>query len=304
MMPARIGVIARRGRDPRAAPAPSVRRARPLLGTLVDLRIDGWSVAQAQPLLERAFAEVAAIHRLMSFHRRDSDLARLHRARPGRVVRVDARTHCVLDWAMRIAADSHGRFDPTVAAQQVAWGLLPRPARSCRPDPRANWGDIELVGARGVRLLRPLWIDLGGIAKGFAVDRALAILMDAGVPQACVNAGGDLRIAGPAAEIVYLRAAPEPLPLLELANGAVATSVTAHGARDGRTAHGRHVDGTTRAAVASRGESVSVAASTCLLADALTKVVLARRDALTRHVLDRYGAQSRTLAASAIGAGA
>src|SRR4029077_13520657 len=112
------------------------------------------------------FAEIATVHRLMSFHEAGSDLDRLHRARAGDRVSVDARTHEVLTWSARMASVSAGRFDPTVAAQQVARGLLPRPASAWSPHAAADWRDIELLDSHHVRLARPLWIDLGGIAKG------------------------------------------------------------------------------------------------------------------------------------------
>jgi thiamine biosynthesis lipoprotein len=259
------------------------------------LRVEGLGAQRAERACERAFAEVAEVHRLMSFHEHGSDLDRLHCARPGTCVRVDARTREVLDCALHIAAASAGRFDPSVAAQQVAWGLLPRPPSTWTPDPRVTWRDIELVGARGVRLARPLWIDLGGIAKGYAVDRAVAVLLDAGATQVCVNAGGDLRIAGDRAEPVHLRSPREPQqphPALELANGAVASSCGFDSRRRiGRLCCGPHVHGTTRAPV-STSSFVSIVAPTCIVADALTKVVLAGDDGLSRRVLAQFGARA------------
>ncbi|MBS0570940.1 MAG: FAD:protein FMN transferase, partial [Proteobacteria bacterium] len=150
----------------------AIRRARPWLGTLVDIRVDGMESACALRAIDAAFAEVATVHRLMSFHGDDSDLARLRQAPACAAVRVNARTHEVLECALRIAAASTGIFDPTVAAAQVARGALPVPRSAFVPDADASWRDIELLGGERVRLRRPLWIDLGGIAKGYAVDRA------------------------------------------------------------------------------------------------------------------------------------
>ena len=261
---------------------------RPWLGTMVELRVEGLDPTRAAHACAQAFAEIAAIHRLMSFHESGSDLGRLHRAEPGTRVRVDARTRDALGWALRIAAASDGRFDPTVAAQQVAWGLLPRPASSCLPDPLACWRDIDLVGARHVRFARPLWIDLGGIAKGFAVDRAVEILVDAGAAQVCVNAGGDLRVAGVRAEMINLRTQDgiEALPGLELANAALATSAGPAGSTSGLHAHGR-----TRRAIGS-GHVASVVAARCVAADALTKVVMCGDDDIARRALKQFDAQA------------
>ena len=281
----------------RSQPArlPLLRRMRPLLGTWVELRIEGIDLRRAGQAIERAFAEVAAIHRLMSFHETGSELSRLHRARAGELVAVDARTRTVLECALRVAEISAGRFDPTVAAQQVAWGLLPRPSAAGPAQPDADWRDIELVGARHVRLARPLWIDLGGIAKGYAVDRALEILADAGATQVCVNAGGDLRVAGMRVEAVHLRTHTgiEASPALELADAALATSA---GTVDsgGAQASAAHVHGCTRRAVGA-GRVVGVVAARCMVADALTKVVIAGADELASHVLGHFNAQACVL---------
>ena len=270
-----------------------MRRVRPWLGTLVEVQLDGCTPDRAARACEQAFAEIAAVHRLMSFHEAGSDLDRLHRAAAGRIVRVDRRTREVLDWSLRIAAASEGRFDPTVAAQQVAWGLLPRPASVLPPASDATWRDIELVGLNGVCLARPLWIDLGGIAKGYAVDRALDILRDTRAAQIVVNAGGDLRVAGTGASInIRTHARLEPMPLLELADAALATSAPPR-CMEKRPGMRRspHVHGQTRRAVVS-ARTVSVVAQQCVVADALTNVVMAAEDALAERVLRHFGAQA------------
>lgn len=271
----------------------ALRRMRPALGTLVELRIEGLDPMCAARACEHAFAEIAAIHRLMSFHESGSDLDRLHRAPAGTSVRVDARTYEVLDRALCIAAATQGRFDPTVAARQVARGLLPRPASAWTPDPAARWHDIELVGRRVVRLARPLWVDLGGIAKGYAVDRAVEILVAAGASQVCVNAGGDLRVAGARSEIINLRtrAGIAALPALEVADAAVATSAGRFHGSDGRAA-AIHVNGCTRRPVGAR-RVVTVVASRCVVADALTKVIMAGDSYVALQALEQFDAQAR-----------
>ena len=252
-----------------------VRRARPWLGTIVEMRVEGLPEADALRAIDAAFDEVAVIHRLMSFHEPDSDVSRLHRARE---TRVDARTHNVLAIALRIADASHGLFDPTIAVEQVRRGALP-PPRGSDADARADWRDIELLEGCGVRLRRPLWIDLGGIAKGYAVDRTIDILFAAGAEQICVNAGGDLCVRGDRAEPVVVRTSDDVATVLDISNGAVATSTIAEGS---------HVHGVTREPM--RGaRTVSVAAPTCAIADALTKVVLA--DAKTT-LMAQFSAQA------------
>jgi len=191
---------------------------------------------------------------------------------------VHPATFEVLHWARRIAEVSDGAFDITVAPKLVGWGLLPAPASRYEPDPTANWRDVELGDDySSVRFRRPLWIDVSGIAKGYAVDRAIERLQHSGARQACVNAGGDLRVIGPEEERVALQLpmAADALPVLNIENAAVASS---SGHVEQRLHKGEmcgpHVDAQCGIAVPT-DRFASVVAETCLIADALTKPVLA-----------------------------
>jgi thiamine biosynthesis lipoprotein len=274
-----------------------VRRAKPLLGTIVSIRIAGLAGDVANRAIELAFAEVARIHALMSFHEPQSDLGRLNRDAAAGPVAVDPRTFEVIGRAVEIAAASGGAFDPTVAAELVAWGYLPRPDSDRPPAPDATWLDIELIQPEStrpgrIRFRRPLWLDLGGIAKGYAVDRALAAMRLGPEVQCCVNAGGDLAIRGPRSERILLRtdrdSGPE-VPAIELEGGSLASSSgRANSRRVGAAWVGPHLDGAKRRPAGTRS-FVSVVAESCLVADALTKVVLAR-GRRAAPVLRRYGA--------------
>lgn len=247
--------------------------------------------AAAHRRIDLGFAAIAAIHRLMSFHESASDVSRLNRGAAARAVRVHPDTLAVLRRALEIAAASDGAFDPTVGGALVAWGYLPRPDTGTPPDRRASWRDIELLAGGRVRFHRPLWIDLGGIAKGYAVDRAMALAGRGARVQCCVNAGGDLRVRGPRAERVLLRVAPHGgmVPVVEIENASLASSSgREHRKRRGAVLVGPHVDRRRGRAMGTRS-FVSVIAPACIDADALTKVVLAlgrRSDA----VLRRFGA--------------
>jgi thiamine biosynthesis lipoprotein len=259
-----------------------IRRARPLLGTLVEIRVHGVAPRAAARAIDAAFEEIARVQQCMSFHAVDSDVCRLNAAPAGEWLDLDLRTAEVLALVRAVAARSGGAFDVTVAPRAVASGLLPVPSART-PDADADWRDIELGAGARVRLNRPLWLDLGGIAKGYAVDRAIAVLLAHGVPQACVNAGGDLRAYG-AAERVHLRAADGSIAAaLELADAAVATSSSGASPTHWRGARG--------AAIAP-GRSASVVAPQCALADALTKVALALAPEDAQAVLAAFGAQA------------
>jgi thiamine biosynthesis lipoprotein len=269
------------------------RRARPLLGTVVSMRVEAGP--RAARALDAAFAVVAAVQVSMSFHDANSELSRLNREAASAWVPVSPGLERVLRAALALASASAGRFDPTVAARLVEWGQLPRPAGAPDADTSADWRSVEMRAAR-VRFRRPTWIDLGGIAKGYAVDRAIAVLQAHGVGHGVVNAGGDLRVFGGAFETIYVRDPATPAhsrPLLRVRQGAAATSSGYFSAGGGYTAL---VD-TYRATPLGDGVSATVCAPRALWADALTKIALAGGDAAP-SLFRRLGAQAALLDAA------
>ena len=272
----------------------TVERARPLLGTVVAVRVEG-AADTVEPAVERAFDAIGEVQRCMSFHDPDSDLSRLNRDGARAPQQVCPALWRVLRAALAVARASDGRFDPSVGWRMVRRRQLPAPAGMGDIAPDADWRDIELGPERTVHFRKPLWLDLGGIAKGHAVDRAVAVLRAAGMRGGIVNAGGDLRAFGDTLETIRVRdpAAPASTrPLLVLRQGAVATSAGYFSAREGGHAL---LDG--------RGEheigddiSATVCAPRAIWADALTKVVLADAGAAL-PLLRRVGAQAVLLRA-------
>lgn len=245
-----------------------------MLGTTVNIRVTGMTEAIAHTAITEAFAAVERVHALMSFHEADSDLSRLHAAAPGERVQLDAQTAHVLMEARRLSQLSHGVFDVTIGSRMVAKGLLPAPGVHHPPCSDANWEDIEIDEQGGARLRRAAWIDLGGIAKGYAVDRAIDVLRSHGVTHGCVNAGGDLRTLGAGPHRIAIatdEADVTHIPVLEVGEVAVATSSgRAHATPDVAP----HIHGRTRDEV-NHCQVATVVAPHCIHADALTKVVLA-----------------------------
>jgi len=273
-----------------------MRRAQALLGTLVSVEVDRVDLASAmaaEAAIAAALARVAAIHRAMSFHEPTSALRALARARAGDVVAVGADTHAVLALALRLERESARAFNACCAAALVERGLLPRPD-DAQPSAAICLEDgVELLADGRVRVRATPWIDLGGIAKGYAVDAAVAALAAAG-PAAgftggIVNAGGDLRVFGARRLVVQVRdpAAPgRAPPVAEIAELACATSAWRLG---GDTAeHLLATAGPANASAAASADSgdnapasVTVFAPSCAVADALTKVVWQRGAAST-----------------------
>jgi thiamine biosynthesis lipoprotein len=155
--------------------------------------------ADALPrIVDDAFDEVDRIDRLMSNYKPDSALSAINREAASRPVAVDAELFDFLAGSLRYTRESDGAFDITVGPLMKAWGFFNGDGRM--PEPAELEAARHLVGAahvmldpRGktVRFDRPgVELDLGGIAKGYAVDRVVAQLRDRGVTAALVSAGG------------------------------------------------------------------------------------------------------------------
>lgn len=264
-----------------------IRRAQPWLGTLVEIAIDDgigdeMDDESAHRHAALAFAEIALVQRLMGFHDPHSDVTRLNRAPPGAVLAVHAHTWTVLQMAQAVTLASHGCFDIACAPQLVAWRRLPAPAPGPAPAYRPGHAVLSCEEHKLVRKLAPGWIDLGGIAKGYAVDLAIGALERAGVGAACVNAGGDLRVIGARPLAVTIRDPRQPAREareIVLKQEAMATSGSyfSAGVEDGAVVSAL-LDGRSGRPLLDP-VSVSVRAPTCAAADALTKVVLASGDA-------------------------
>jgi thiamine biosynthesis lipoprotein len=269
-------------------------RARPLLGTLVEIAARG---ARAEAAVAQAFRAVEQVHALMSYHDPASDVSRINREAGLRPVAVHADTWRVLSAAREFAQASGGLFDITVAPTLTRLGYLPRHADFPRCSGQGDWRHVELLPGQRVRLARRLRIDLGGIAKGFAVDQAIAVLRACGISSGRVNAGGDLRVFGDAAQPLHVRHPTAPsrlLPLLNLCDEAAATSA---GYFASKRMNGMqvtpHIHPRTRKSL-SPARSVTVIAADCMTADALTKVVLADVTA-AGEILHRFGARAIVL---------
>jgi FAD:protein FMN transferase len=276
-----------------------MRRARQLLGTLVEIAVDGAAEVALEQAIDAAFAAVALVHRLMSFHEPDSDLSSLNRGAASGPVAVHPWTAAVLRRARAIYQATDGLFDCAVGHDLARLGLLP--AGDLGPAEPGDFSAVCFLSGNRFAFMRRIALDLGGIAKGFAVDRAIAVLRAHGVREALVNAGGDMRLMGGTAQPIYIRHPTEPAQLLPagtLQNGAIATSSPAATLNviEGRAVSAL-IAAPTRAPLVDCC-SYSVVAPTCVVADALTKVLaqVGRTDA---PYFSRFGASAIIIPATA-----
>lgn len=248
--------------------APHLRkRAKPLLGTVVEIAIQNKDEVAFVIATDAAFARVEQMHRAMSFHEATSDLSAIANAAANTTLRISPDTWKTLLLSLEIEALSHGVFNPTVAPMLVQRGILPSPDNSEILAASSSLAEtISLEDNNHVRILQRVWIDLGGIAKGYAVDAAVATLQAHGVKAGVVNAGGDLRVFGDLEHAVAVRVPSQPnqvIAIAKLKNLSCATTAMYYAAAE-------TIVGTRDRA---QYESVSVIAPSCAVADALTKIV-------------------------------
>jgi len=181
------------------------RRTLPVMGTIAEVTVVHANPDRAQEALDAAFAELARIDRLMTRYDRASDIGRANTARAGVAVPVTHETAGVvlaaLDWA--VATD--GAFDPAIERVSTLWNVLERtspPSADAvhRLAGRNLYRALELSVHAGqpviVRHDADVGLDLGAIAKGYAVDWAGEVLRAHGIRDGVVRVGGDLVALG------------------------------------------------------------------------------------------------------------
>lgn len=268
-----------------------VRRCRPLLGTFVEITAQGNEVDQLDSAIRAAFDAMEQIQILMSSHNSESELSHLNANAFKHPVKLSDDTFEVIQRGLTLARQSQGAFDFTVGHLMANWGYLPKTRRLC---PESNWHDVQLLPNNRVRFLRPLSVDLGGIAKGYAVDRAVDVLRNHEVKSAVVNAGGDLRVFGSKSIHAYIRHPVNPQQLIhpiELHEAALATSAPYFTRRLHHDRIVSHLIEPLEDEPVVGCISVSVRAAECWIADALTKAVLNLKQQAT-PILAQYGAEA------------
>lgn len=164
-----------------------------------EVLVDPADHAQAAELLRIAREEAWRIERTFSRYRGDSVVAAIHAAR-GQHLEVDAETADLLDFADQCYRLSDGRFDITSGVLREVWRFdgsdrIPTREAVARILPRVGWEKVLWRRPR-LRLPEGMEIDLGGIAKEYAVDRCAALLGAVTPSGYLVNFGGDLRAGG------------------------------------------------------------------------------------------------------------
>ncbi len=173
------------------------------MGTVIEITLMGGNEEAANKAALRAFQEMKRIEQLMSPWIESADVFLINQSSGKERVKISHETLAVIKKAQEISELSDGRFDITVGPLVELW----RKAREKKIPPSAeevkeklglvNFKNIEIDREGKVFLKKKgMAIDLGAIAKGYAVDKAFELLQSLGYKNLIVNAGGDLRVGG------------------------------------------------------------------------------------------------------------
>jgi len=224
------------------AEAPLVKKAQPALGTIVEITVADKD--KPRPFLnaaiELAFAEIERVEHLLSRFNPESDISRINAYACLKPTEVSPETIRLIEESIKFSRITQGAFDITVCPLMQAWGFEEKYKRH-PPDLEQIKEALDKVGYRNINILKQeqsvflaqpaMSLDLGGIAKGYAVDKAIAVLRQEGIKNALVNAGGDIYALGVRGKnrkwrvaVQHPRKNQAVLAMLELEDKAVATS--------------------------------------------------------------------------------
>jgi len=245
--------------------------------------------AGAASAFDDVFREFDRLEALMTVWRDQSDVARLNQAAGVHPVPVSPEVREVLLIARQVSEWTHGTFDVTFGALSGLWkfdhdqdNTIPDPEEVRRRLPLVNYRELVVDEGSGTAFLRKsgMRVNLGGVGKGYAVDRAVAILRGRGLRDFMVQAGGDLYAAGRHGDRPWRLGIRDPrgpadkiFAALDLSDGTFSTSGDYERSfmKDGRRYH--HILDPAAGEPARGCRSVTLVTGRAVIADALAKGV-------------------------------
>mgnify|MGYP002152140889 CR=1 FL=1 len=179
-----------------------LRQSRIIMGTSVEIAVSQTQAAKAEEVMEAAFREVQRIDFLMSNYREDSEISRVNRDAGKKETKVSPEMLRMIERAIEFSSLSEGAFDITIGPVFRLWnfreGKFPEEKNLRENLKKVGYRQIKIDRSRSSIFLQEegMEIDLGAIAKGYAVDSASAVLKEKGIENFLVNAGGDLKVSG------------------------------------------------------------------------------------------------------------
>jgi thiamine biosynthesis lipoprotein len=261
------------------------KEERAIMGTAILAEVWSSNAAQAQKGIAAVMQEMHRIDELMSPYKQDSELSLVNRDAADHPVKISRELFNLIERSLYFSRISHGAFDITFSSVGYMYdyreGIAPTDEEIKQALPGINYRHLILDrNASTIRFARKgMRIDLGGIAKGFAVDNSIAILSKMGFHQALVTAGGDSRILGDKNGKPWMtgirdpRKKEESVVVIPLSDAAISTSgdYERYFMRDGVRYHhilnpktGKSVHGTRSATVIGPDATTTDALSTTL----------------------------------------
>lgn len=289
-----------------------IRRTLPLMGTLGEVAIVHEDEGVAQGAIDAAFNEMRRIEALLTRYRDDSEVGQANLHAFARPQQVSPETGLVLRRSLSWADASRGVFDPCLGQATGLWDVAhrtqpPAPENVRRFAGRNLFQALEVGESSGrtVVLFRQedMAVDLGGIGKGYGVDRAVAVLRDRGIQNALVNLGGDLYAMGVSEDgdpwKVGVQSPDDSGSLvatLPMTNRGVATSgdYQRYFEYGGRRYH-HLLDPATGAPSRIGMRSVTVAADRCVDADAAATTAFVSSIVEARKAMDRVAPEAEVV---------
>jgi len=271
--------------DALASPA-LVERVAPTMGSQLSLTVWTADRAAAEHAFDRIVAEFERLDRMFSVWFESSDVSRINAAAGDHAVPIAPETLEVLQAAQRISEWTHGKFDVTFGALSGLWRFdhdqdnkIPDPAAIARQLPLVGYEGLQIdPSARTAFLVKPgARVHLGGVGKGYAVDRAAAIFRSSGLHDFMIQSGGDLYVAGMRGNRPWRVAIRDPrgpadriIASLDLTEGTFSTSgdYERFFMHEGKRYH--HLLDPDRGEPARGTRSVTIVAPSAMLADGLS----------------------------------
>lgn len=172
-----------------------------MMGTLVKVKVYG---ADSKKVTEEVIAEIKHLENMMSTSIKDSDISKINKNAGQQAVRVSKDTFTVIKKAQKFARLTDGLFDPSIGPLVNIWGIgtseekIPTKNEINKILPLVNYKNIILDNDKmTVYLTKPdMKIDVGGIAKGYAADKAVSILKKHNIKHAFIDIGGNVMVHG------------------------------------------------------------------------------------------------------------
>ena len=182
------------------------RESRLMMDTFCSITVVSSSKEKAKEAIEAGFKEIEKLERLLNYYSPESEVAAINRASGDNPVKVSQETFEIIRKAVEIARYTHGAFDPTIGPLMRLWGFSKETINPSIPSQDEIKNAVRLVDYKKIKINesvseiflaeKDMELDLGGIAKGYAADKAIESIKAKGVRASLVAVGGDIKTFG------------------------------------------------------------------------------------------------------------